>query len=70
LKKIFGLSVLQPAEVSDGFALDFLSNLPNDKRVEEFCDYLLKNDIDADSTFSSVCLVRMYCIIIEDHTGM
>jgi hypothetical protein len=31
LKKIFGLSLL-PAEVSNCFALEFLSNLPNDKR--------------------------------------
>jgi hypothetical protein len=41
LKKIFGLSLLPPAEISDCIALDSISNLPNDKRVEEFCDYLL-----------------------------
>jgi len=51
LKKISGLSLLPLAEVSDCFALEFLSNLPNDKRVEQFCDYLLENYIDADSTF-------------------
>jgi len=51
LKKIFGLSLLPPAEVCGGFALEFLSNLPNDKRVEQFCDYLLENYIDADSSF-------------------
>jgi hypothetical protein len=51
LKKIFGLSLLPPAEVCECFALEFLSNLPNDKRVEQFCDYLLENYIDADSTF-------------------
>jgi hypothetical protein len=51
LKKIFGLSLLPPAEVCDCFALDFISGLPNDKRVEQFCDYLLENYIDADSTF-------------------
>ena len=51
LKKIFGLSLLPPAEVCDCFALEFLSNPPNDKRVEQFCDYLLENYIDADSTF-------------------
>ena len=51
LKKIFGLSPLQPAEVCDCSALEFLSNLPNDKRVEEFWDYLLENYIDEDSTF-------------------
>ena len=40
LKKIIGLSLLPPAEVCDCFALEFLSNLPNDKRVEQFCDLL------------------------------
>jgi hypothetical protein len=39
LKKIFGLSRLPPAEVCDFFAWEFLSSLPNDKRVEQFCDY-------------------------------
>jgi len=42
---------LPPAEVSDCFAFHFISNLPNDKRMEQFCDYLLKNYIDADPTF-------------------
>ena len=51
LKKIFGLSLLPPAEVCDCFALEFLTNLPKDKRVEQFCDYLLVNYTDADSTF-------------------
>ena len=50
LKKIFGLSLLPSAEVSDLFALDFTSNYPNGKRVEEFWDYLLENCIDADFT--------------------
>ena len=51
LKKIFGLSVLPPAEVCDCLALEFLSNLTNSKRVEQLCSYLLENCIDADSTF-------------------
>ena len=51
LKIMFGLSLLLPAEVCDCFALEYLSNLPNDKRVEQFCDYLLENYIDTDSTF-------------------
>jgi len=45
LKKIFGLSLLPPAEICDCLALEVLSNLPNDKRVDEFCDYLLENYI-------------------------
>jgi hypothetical protein len=36
LKKISGLSLLPPAEVCDCFVMEFLSNLPNDKRVEQF----------------------------------
>jgi hypothetical protein len=51
LRKIFGLSLLPAAEVCDCFALECLSNLPNDKRVEQFCDYLLENYVDAESTF-------------------
>ena len=50
LKKIFGLSLLPPPEVCDPFFGVFI-RLPNDKQVEEFCDYLLENYIDADSTF-------------------
>jgi len=41
LKKIFGLSLLPPAELCDCFALEFLFDLPNDKLVGQFCDYLL-----------------------------
>ena len=51
LKKIVRLWLLPPAEVSDCCTLEYLFNLPNEKRVEQFCDYLLENCIDADSTF-------------------
>jgi len=51
LKKIFELPLLPQAELCDCFALGFLSNLPKDKRVEQFCDYLLENYIDADYNF-------------------
>jgi len=51
LKKIFGLSLLPPTEVCACFALEFLSNLLKDRRVEQFCDYLLENYFAADSTF-------------------
>ena len=51
LKKIFRLLLLPPAEVCDCFTLEFLSGLPNGKRVEQFCDYLLENYIDAITTF-------------------
>jgi hypothetical protein len=51
LKKIFGLSILPPAKVSDWFALDCRSSLSKDKRVEEFCNYLIGNYIEANSIF-------------------
>ena len=51
LKKIFRLSLLPPAEFCDCFTLEFFSTLPKDKRVEQFCDYLLENYIDADYNF-------------------
>jgi len=50
LKKIFELSLLPPSDFTDSFAFDCISNLSNDKRAEQFCDYLLENYIDADST--------------------
>ena len=76
LKTIFGLSLLPPVAVSDCFALDCISNLPNDRRVEEFCDYLLENYFDADSTFPppvwsecSAPLLRTInaCALFHDH---
>jgi hypothetical protein len=51
LKTKFGLSLLPPTQVCNCCALEFLSNLPNEKRVEQFCDCLLENYIDAGSTF-------------------
>jgi hypothetical protein len=51
LKKIFWLSLLPPAEGCYCFALEFLSNLPNDKRVEQFCDYLLETYDDEEPIF-------------------
>ena len=51
LKKIFGMSLLPQAEVCDCFAFEILSYLSNDKRVEQYCSYLLENYIDADSSF-------------------
>jgi hypothetical protein len=50
LKKIFGLSLLLPAEVGECFAFDFISQFPNDRQVDSFATYLLEH-IGADSTF-------------------
>jgi len=62
-ERFWGKSVL---EVCDRFALEFLSNLPKDERVELFCYYLLENCIDADSTFPLSFWSEMYCIVVED----
>jgi hypothetical protein len=51
MKTIFRVSLLPTAEVSDCFAFGFISNFPNDKREEQFCGYLLENNMDTDSTF-------------------
>jgi hypothetical protein len=51
LKKIFRLPLLPPAEVGDCFALDFIIQSTERWAMEQFCDYLLENDIDEDSTF-------------------
>ena len=64
LKKMFGLPLLPPADVSECFALDFISNISNDKRVEQFCDYQVKKLYWCRLYFSSACLVRMFCTII------
>ena len=64
---MFLLSLLPPGDVSDWFAFKFLFNLPNDKRVEQFCFYLPDNYVNADSIYSSASVVRMICLITEDH---
>jgi hypothetical protein len=70
LKKIFRLWLLPPAEVSDCIALDFIANHPNEKRAEEFCDYLLENYIDADSTFPPPVWSKCFASSLEDHKCM
>ena len=59
-ERLWGTSVLEEnirtVAFTIGFALDFISNLPNDKRVEQFCDYLIENYVHSDSTFPlTVC---------------
>ena len=38
-EKIFRFSSLPPAEFGNCFVFDFIPSLPNDRRVETFCDY-------------------------------
>lgn len=51
LEETIRTDLLPSGEVSDFFALDFISSLSKDKRVEQFCDYLLESYIDSDSNF-------------------
>ncbi|KAE9531503.1 hypothetical protein AGLY_010709 [Aphis glycines] len=51
LRKIFGLSFLNPEEVSDCFIENFMAYSPNDPKILTFCDYLTENYIDESSRF-------------------
>ena len=51
LKKIFRLLLLPQVEVSDCFFSDFIPSLPNDRWVEQFCDYFPEHYINAGSNF-------------------
>jgi DNA-dependent RNA polymerase auxiliary subunit epsilon len=50
-KKIFRLLLLPPVEVSECFASDFIPSLPNNRRIEQFCDYFPEHYINAGSNF-------------------
>nr|CAI5837421.1 unnamed protein product [Callosobruchus analis] len=51
LNHLFGLTFLPPAEVGECFAQDFMSDKPQDSKVEQFTDYLVDTYIDSDSKF-------------------
>jgi len=52
LRRIFGLSLLEPENVGNIFANDFMSIKSTDERVTQFSDYLINNMyIDEDATF-------------------
>ena len=45
-------TVLQSDEVGDCFAFNFFENLPNDKNIVAFADYLADNYISEDARFA------------------
>jgi hypothetical protein len=49
--------------------LEFLSNLPNDKRSGTVLRLPARKLYWCRLHFSSACLARKYCIIIEDHNA-
>jgi hypothetical protein len=51
-KYTFGLLHLDPEEVSDCFVEDLIPECSIDNRVVKYCDYLVKNYISEDSTFT------------------
>ncbi|KAE9533438.1 hypothetical protein AGLY_009076 [Aphis glycines] len=51
LRKIFGLSFLNPEKVSDCFIENFMAYSPNDPKILTFCDYLTENYINESSRF-------------------
>lgn len=51
LKYFFGLQFLEPNEVGDCFTFDLVSDLPEDERLKQFCDYLVDTYIDECSQF-------------------
>uniref|UniRef100_A0A8D8VV18 FLYWCH-type domain-containing protein n=1 Tax=Cacopsylla melanoneura TaxID=428564 RepID=A0A8D8VV18_9HEMI len=46
-----GLSFLPPTEVEDFFTDDLIPIMPNNDKIEKFCDYVLENYILPDSKF-------------------
>ena len=54
LHHFFGLAFLSPDEVSDCFADDLIRDMPNDKKVEAFADYVLEYYVDDIAKFPPV----------------
>nr|CAI5865708.1 unnamed protein product [Callosobruchus analis] len=48
LNHLFGLTFLPPAEVGEYFAQDFMSDKPQDSKVDQFNDYLVDTYIDSE----------------------
>lgn len=51
LKNFFGLAFLNSFDVENCFVEDLMALQPLDARVEKFCDYILENYIQSDSSF-------------------
>jgi len=51
LKFTFGLTFLDPNEVSDCLVDDFMSEIPDDSKYREYADYLVDNYIGENANF-------------------
>lgn len=54
LKCCFGLPFLKPEDVGDCFAIDFAEFQPTNKKIIEFCDYLVENYISETAIFPPI----------------
>ncbi|KAL4126366.1 hypothetical protein QTP88_010588 [Uroleucon formosanum] len=54
IRNTFGLTFLSPQEVSQCFIEDFMSIIPNDRRVSQYADYLTDTYISENSIFPPV----------------
>ena len=53
LKKFFGLSYLESADVADCFAFNILQDAPDNEKAMEFADYVLNTYVDERAKFHS-----------------
>ena len=51
LKCFFGLSFLEPAEVEESFAYDFIPDMPENEKAMAFADYVVNTYIDPSAKF-------------------
>nr|CAI5841229.1 unnamed protein product [Callosobruchus analis] len=65
LNHLFGLTFLPPAEVGECFTQDFMSDKPQDSKVDQFTDYLVDTYVDSDSKFPPEIWAENSCSIFR-----
>nr|CAI5821719.1 unnamed protein product [Callosobruchus analis] len=65
LNHLFGLPFLPPAEVGECFVQNFMSDKPEDSKVDQFTDYLVDTCIDSDSKFPPEIWAENSCSIFR-----
>lgn len=70
LQNIFGLSFLNPEEVSHCLIEDFMAYSANDPKILTFCDYLTENYIDESSRFTPKIGLIFLLVLSEPQTVM
>lgn len=59
LMRVFGLPFLDPEEVQECFAIDFATDKPINRRIEEFCNYLSGNFLSRGGIFPPIVWAKM-----------